>query len=350
MNISFQFKHKSLAVSLLLVASVVCQTAQAKSADVVAARNALNAENYAEALKMLKPLAEHGSRRAQVWLAQMYEKGEGVAKDDKEAMHWYEKACFNATAPVMVPALKDLDDSAYMRDPHAFVSDCQAKANQGDPHALTTLGFMYHHGKGVHQDYSKALELYTKAADLGHADALCHLGFMYNHGMGVKQDRAKALELYKQAAEKNCPAAFNDLGYMYVRGIAVPANYNEAVEMFKKAAALDDPHGMLNLGWMYLEGKGVDKDPLRAARLFEKAAAYGLAAGRYNLGYMYQEGLGVAQDYEKGSSLYQMAYAQGYTPTENDLGFMSKSNEAQFENKQTSQKFHWGQHNTDGTN
>ena len=38
-------------------------------------------------------------------------------------------------------------------------------AAQGDANAETNLGWMYHEGKGVPQDYRKAVELFQKAAD-----------------------------------------------------------------------------------------------------------------------------------------------------------------------------------------
>ncbi|KAF8920469.1 hypothetical protein BGZ58_004354, partial [Dissophora ornata] len=49
-------------------------------------------------------------------------------------------------------------------------------ANQGNASAQYNLGFMYEHGKGVPQDYSKAMEWYLKAANQGHASAQPNLG------------------------------------------------------------------------------------------------------------------------------------------------------------------------------
>ena len=44
---------------------------------------------------------------------------------------------------------------------------------------------MYEKGKGVKQDYNKAVKWYTKSAEQGYADAQCNLGYMYSHGEGV---------------------------------------------------------------------------------------------------------------------------------------------------------------------
>ncbi|KAI7817195.1 hypothetical protein BC939DRAFT_466762 [Gamsiella multidivaricata] len=61
---------------------------------------------------------------------------------------------------------------------------------------------MYNYGKGVLQDYSKAMEWYLKAANRGHADAQFILGTMYNCGMGVPRDHSKAREWCLKAADQ----------------------------------------------------------------------------------------------------------------------------------------------------
>jgi hypothetical protein len=58
---------------------------------------------------------------------------------------------------------------------------------------------MYEKGKGVQQDYFKAVELYTKACDGGNANGYNNLGVMYANGEGVQQDNFKAVELFKKA-------------------------------------------------------------------------------------------------------------------------------------------------------
>ena len=61
--------------------------------------------------------AESGDADAQYNLGWMYDNGEGVVEDDKEAVKWYQKA-----------------------------------ADQGDAQAQSNLGFMYEKGQGVGQN------------------------------------------------------------------------------------------------------------------------------------------------------------------------------------------------------
>ena len=69
---------------------------------------------------------------------------------------------------------------------------------------------MYDNGRGVKQDYIKAVEWYQRAAEQGVADAQYNLGVMYYNGQGVKQDYIKAVEWYQKAAEQgHAEAQFN---------------------------------------------------------------------------------------------------------------------------------------------
>ncbi len=48
--------------------------------------------DYAIALKLLRPLAKQGNARAQYHLSIMYDQGQGVTQDHKEALKWYQLA------------------------------------------------------------------------------------------------------------------------------------------------------------------------------------------------------------------------------------------------------------------
>lgn len=52
----------------------------------------------------------------------------------------------------------------------------EQQANSGDADAQFKLGSKYYQGKSVPQDYSKAIEYFTKAGDQGDSDALYNLG------------------------------------------------------------------------------------------------------------------------------------------------------------------------------
>jgi len=99
----------------------------------------------------------NGDADAQYRLARMYERGEGVSRDNTEALEWYRKA-----------------------------------ADQGHAEAQFTLGVMYKRGQGVPQDNTEALKWYHKAADQGEVRSQGMLGMMYYNGQGVSQDYIQA--------------------------------------------------------------------------------------------------------------------------------------------------------------
>ena len=85
----------------------------------------------------MKRLAEQGDTEAQYNLGRIYNKGEGVTKNYKEAFKWYSLA-----------------------------------ANQGDASAQYSLGNMYLDGKGVIQDDKEAYKWFLLACVYGDSDVI----------------------------------------------------------------------------------------------------------------------------------------------------------------------------------
>ena len=74
------------------------------------------------------------------------------------------------------------------------------RAEQGDAIAQFNLGVMYDNGRGVTQDYARAIAWYKKAAEQGNASAQFNLGLMYAKGRGVPQDYVRAHMWWNLAA------------------------------------------------------------------------------------------------------------------------------------------------------
>jgi uncharacterized protein len=121
--------------------------------------------DFAAALRLFQPLAEHGDASAQSNLGVMYEQGRGVAQNYREAMRWFRLA-----------------------------------ALQGDASAQSNLGVMYYKGQGIAQDYGEAMKWYRMAAEQRNPEAQFNLGVMYEEGRGVAQDRVRAHMWFNLAA------------------------------------------------------------------------------------------------------------------------------------------------------
>jgi len=153
----------SLSIALLLGGAVAGGAGAASGTTGAGARSgggplddvlkAFDRKDYAAAYRLVKPLAEKGSAKAQNLLGYMYQAGRGVGKDYAEAMKWYRKA-----------------------------------AEQGDGEAQNNIGVMYEKGQGVWEDYAAAVEWYARAAEQGVPRAQNNLAIMYATGKGVAQD------------------------------------------------------------------------------------------------------------------------------------------------------------------
>jgi len=79
----------------------------------------------------------------------------------------------------------------------------KSTSNQKKTYTQFKLGVMYERGQGVTQNYQKAIEYYTKAANQGCNDALFSLGGVYYTGKGVPQNYQKAIEYYTKAVNQD---------------------------------------------------------------------------------------------------------------------------------------------------
>jgi TPR repeat protein len=162
---------KSLTRRILVLGAyfltIVVMTAQAqdiKNADAVANFEAgiaaHQANNLPLAYKKFLAAAEEGHSDSQFNVGLMYERGIGVAKDEKEAVLWYGKS-----------------------------------AAQGNSTAQFNLGVLYEHGRGTPVDFAKANEWYRKASVQGDALAIGNLGMLYVRGQGVKENKTAGVAL-----------------------------------------------------------------------------------------------------------------------------------------------------------
>ena len=161
--------------------------------------------DYATALRLWRPLAEHGNASAQYYLGLMYASGRGVQQNDAEAVKWFRKA-----------------------------------GEQGYASAQYNLGLMYASGRGVQQNDAEAAKWYVKAAEQGDAFAQYNLGVMYASGRGVQQNDAEAVKWYVKAAEQGDASAQYNLGVRYESGRGVPQNFVLAHLWFNLASAAQD--------------------------------------------------------------------------------------------------------------
>ena len=123
--------------------------------------------------------------------------------------------------------------------------------------------------------YGVALKELRPLAEEKLPEAQFYLGVMYAKGRGIPQDFQKALHWYRLAAEQGFPKAMANLGGMYSKGYGVPKDYAQAIHWYEEAAAQQLPEAQYNLGVMYKEGHGVARDLVKAHMWFNLAASQG---------------------------------------------------------------------------
>jgi TPR repeat protein len=136
------------------------------------------------------------------------------------------------------------------------------------------LGMMYQDGEGVPEDYAKAIEHYTVAAEQGDPSAQRSLGEIYDDADELHedlQDYSKAFTWYRRAAEQGDTHSQGRLGFFYRSGLGTETDSKQAFLWYLKAAIAGDVDAQAAVGDMYAKGEGIEADVLQAKDWTSKA-------------------------------------------------------------------------------
>ncbi|MBM3603922.1 MAG: hypothetical protein FJX25_03995 [Alphaproteobacteria bacterium] len=211
----------------------------------------------------------------------------------------------------------------FFGDDSATINTLWGRACEGGyARACRAYGYSHHHGRGIPQNFERAVDLYRRACESSDLDACFNLGLMYRDGLGVPVNAERAVALYRQACEGGNAAGCGHLGIMYEDGIGVSADAERAVALYRQACEGGNTAGCAYLGTMYEDGLGVSADAERAVALYRQACEGGNTAGCAYLGYMYKNGRGVLADAERAVALYRQACEGGNAAGCTNLGYM----------------------------
>lgn len=166
---------------------------------------------HALAFYWLEQAAMRGQPQAQAELADLYARGEGVARDPATAAKWQQAA---ATAQTGAENTDNSDLTA--------IEQTEQAAMHGDTQAQIALANHYAHGDGIARDEEAALKWWQVAAAQGSTDAMQALARHYRDAA----DRSQAEHWYLAAAEKGDSNAYRELGQIYAD--ARPPDYTTA--------------------------------------------------------------------------------------------------------------------------
>jgi arylsulfatase A len=205
---------------ILMMLSIAMLTASAGATDEVT-------------VATLRERAEKGDASAQLSLAIRYRDGKDVEKDPAEAMRWGHLA-----------------------------------ADQGYAEAMDFVGFMFFRGVSVVHSPDIAAGYFKAAADRS-AQAAWNLGQCYFAAQGVEQDVPRALEIWDRAAGMGHGRAAAVAAMAWLAGDGIAADPEKARRLAERAVELGDPSGHVVLGEMHFQAGGLD----RARELWTKVAA-----------------------------------------------------------------------------
>lgn len=161
----------------------------------------LDAQGYRKLIQTRKS-AEKGDPSAQNNLGVMYERGEGVPKNNLEAVKWY-----------------------------------QLSAEQGNRYAQCNLAMMHQFGRGIPKNEYKAVQWFQKSAQQGYSEAQLMLALMHNQQQGgLRSNPILEFNLYLSAAKQGHHQAEYIVGLYYEEGYGVPKNLKEAKKWLGLAA------------------------------------------------------------------------------------------------------------------
>jgi uncharacterized protein len=228
--------------------------------------------DYAEAMRLLRPLVERADAHAQTDLGLMYDNGRGVPKDYGQALAWFRKA-----------------------------------AEQGYEAAQNDLGVMYALGQGVPQDYVQAYMRFNLAGS--------HASDAETRGKAIKNcDEAAAkttpdqiAEAVWMASESKPKSSLEDGEAAYKRG-----DYATAFQLWRPLAHQGNADAQFRLGAMFASRPVSDDTQAaeydaQAAAWYRKAADQGNAVAQFGLGAMYERGESVLQDYVQSHKWLSLA-------------------------------------------
>ena len=142
------------------------------------------AGDHAAAAQIVRKAAAAGNAVAQLRLALMYDQGDGVQKDWKEAYNWYVRA-----------------------------------ASQGEPESQNQVGVFYELGGAVPENWDLAAALWRASAEQGWMKGQFAYGRAYQFGIGVPQSRQIAIAWFQKAGAQGHPD-----GTYWARWLSNPTN------------------------------------------------------------------------------------------------------------------------------
>lgn len=291
------------------------------------------APDFDEAHALLLMEAEDGNALAMHDLGRMHADGLGRDSDAEAAHDWYAKALDGFLAvesathkpyiqyrigKMYAAGLGQSLSGSAEQDYEKAAEWFSSAAQKNHKYAQYSLGGLYYRGQGVAQDYERAFGLYEKSSAQENAYASYELAKMLRDGIGCAKDLEQANIHFKTAFEgfQSMEADRSDdrlqyrLGQMLRDGIGTEPDAEQARLYFEASAKLGNPHAQYALAKMIIEAGGEPEKIAEAVSWLQKSSDGGNQFAQYTLGKFYRDGEHMEKDIPKAVEFLTLAAEQ----------------------------------------
>jgi len=240
------------------------------------------ADLSSEQISSLRKRAESGDSQAQLNLGLAYANGDGVMKNNIEAVNWWTRS-----------------------------------AERGNSMAQFNIGLSYAKGDGVSRDYLQAIRWYRRSIEQDDRESFLHAQSYYSSLNNRNKGTAEIFEYVLGLAIRGSAVAQNQLGYAYENGIYISRDEEKAVEWYLKSAEQGNAKAQCNIGFACLTGAGTKADKVAALAWWTKSAEQNNFLALLSLVVAYSAGWGT-----KKSEIESYAYFSLASDVNEDAGRM----------------------------
>ena len=193
--------------------------------------------------------AERGDADAQCRLSICYKTGNGVSRDDVEAVRLNSLAAEQGNPWAQYCLGQSyFNRCGVRRNKRTAFKWLHRAAENGFDLAQYYLGFYYYHGHRSTIDDNAAAHWFRRAADQGNLEAQCHLAFCFLEGRGVLKDKDAANRWYRRAEVQKDAKSRQGRGLRYQLGRGVLKRDSETEALLLFATELSHPYSVPSLG------------------------------------------------------------------------------------------------------
>lgn len=228
-------------------------------------------KNLHEAQDLFKEVADKDNKNAQFEYANLcYHGGEGIHKNDPEALAYYDRAGKNGLEEAICNyAYMKMNGEGCEADVEEGLRIYGQAADRGFPGAIVNLGLIYLNGKcGIRPDYLRAYQYFEHAHQLNFIKGKYYYGYMKVNGLGCEKSQEEGRELIKKAADSGDSIKV-EARYYYGRlcelGVGGPQDFKNATKFFHNAAELGHEKAILGYARLHINNQALppNKDVAR---------------------------------------------------------------------------------------